>query len=386
MTPRISYGRRTWPCRLALAALGALLCLSPAAAEAPFKIGAVASLTGPAAGFGKDYADGFKAYVDQWNKRGGFKGRPVAVEILDDETNPVNAVNVFRRLTSDAQVSIMWLAIPSNSALAIKALASETRVPIISGGEVDALGVPADPYFFKIAPGTRDFLVKILDWAKTTGKKRLAVILPTDAYGQTLAKYFKELAPGAGLEIVASETFAVTDTNFAAQLTKIRNAKPDLVYSGATGAPGLLVFKQYKQLVPNVQLASGQGILNRAFFEGIGGPAAAEGLLVASNTGALGAAVSGASGQLYKEVSDAIGRPATVFHTLGWDHGIATEWALGHSDGTREGIRAALDRIKDLPAVNGPITYRPDNHVGQDVRGIVIATFKDGKLTPVAAK
>jgi branched-chain amino acid transport system substrate-binding protein len=386
MTPKISFGLRAWRTRLGFAALSLLLGLAPAAAEQPFKIGAIASLSGPAAGFGKDYADGFKAYVDQWNKRGGYKGRPVAVEIFDDETNPVNAVNVFRRLAGDAQTSIVWLAIPSNSALAVKALASEIKVPIISGGEIDALGVPADPYFFKIAPGTRDFLVKLLDWAKANGKKRLGLILPTDAYGQTLTKYLKELAPAAGLEVVASESFAVTDTNFAAQLTKIRNAKPDLVYNGGTGAPGLLIFKQYKQLVPNVQFASGQGILNRAFFEGIGGPKGADGLLVASNTGALGAAVGGDAGKLYKEVSDAIGRPATVFHTLGWDHGIATEWALAHSDGSREGIRAALDQIKDLPAVNGPITYRPDNHVGQDVRGIVIATFKDGKLTPVPAK
>jgi hypothetical protein len=60
-------------------------------AQQTYKIGAICSLTGPAAGFGKPYCDGFEAYVKAWNARGGAKGRKVELSILDDETNAVAA-------------------------------------------------------------------------------------------------------------------------------------------------------------------------------------------------------------------------------------------------------------------------------------------------------
>ncbi len=37
--------------------------------------------------------------------------------------------------------------------MAIKSIASEFKVPIVSSGAVEALGVPADPWLFKVAPG-----------------------------------------------------------------------------------------------------------------------------------------------------------------------------------------------------------------------------------------
>src|SRR5687768_17142292 len=98
--------------------------LAHAQAKEDFKIGAIASLTGPAAAFSKDYADGFNAYVKAWNARGGYNGRKIAIELLDDETNPVNAVNAFRKLATDPKTTIIWMALGSQTALGIKAIAA----------------------------------------------------------------------------------------------------------------------------------------------------------------------------------------------------------------------------------------------------------------------
>ena len=60
-----------------------------------------------------------------------------------------------------------WLEIATrNASLAIKAIASEYKIPAIGGGAVDTLGIPADPYFFKVAPAARDFMVVLADYAK----------------------------------------------------------------------------------------------------------------------------------------------------------------------------------------------------------------------------
>jgi ABC-type branched-subunit amino acid transport system substrate-binding protein len=80
---------------------------------------------------------------------------------------------------------------------------------------------------------------------------------------------------------------------------------------------------------------------------------------------------------------EALGRPASLANSLGWDIGIVTDAAIKKSDATREGIRAALDQVKDLPGINGPITYTPQNHIGQDTRGLAMLKLASGKFVPV---
>ena len=364
----------------AVLALALMICTQFAQAQEVFKIGAICSLTGPAAGFGKPYCDGFEAYVKAWNARGGAKGRKVELAILDDETSAVTAVNAFRRHAGDAAIRMVWFGISSNSVLAIKAIASEVKIPIISGGGADEIGLPANPYLFKVATGTTDFNIGLLDWAKRQGVKRIASLTANDAYGQSDASRLRALAPKYGIEVVAQETFSVTDTNFNTQWVRIRGSKPDLVYNGANARPAILAFQQYRQLQLPFPMAFSQGAFNRAFFEAVGGMQALEGVLSATNQGSLGDAVRGVAGEEYKKLSAVIGRPAVLFEVFGWDHGILGDWAQANSDGSREGIRAALDRVKELPGINGPFNFTPDNHIGQDSRGLVMTVIKGGKF------
>ncbi len=125
------------------------------AADTEFKIGVVASVTGSFAAPTKDTFDGLNA----WIKMAGLPGRKIVLETLDDETNPVNAANAFRRLAGDPSVSLIYLFINSTSAMAAKSFASEFKVPIITGGGADSLGKPADPWMFKVVPSNRDYMI-----------------------------------------------------------------------------------------------------------------------------------------------------------------------------------------------------------------------------------
>ena len=46
--------------------------------------------------------------------------------------------------------------------------------------------------------------------------------------------------------------------------------------------------------------------------------------------------------------------------------GLITEAAVGNSDGSHQGIRDALEKLKGLPAVNGPVTYTAEDHTGEN--------------------
>jgi branched-chain amino acid transport system substrate-binding protein len=363
-------------CAAALSILS-VAAISPAQAQAPkeFKIGVVMSLSGGFVAAAKDTMDG----VEGWEKARGLPGKKIVYEKLDDETNPVSAVNAYRRLAGDPSVNLIYLFINSSAALAVKTLASEFKVPIISGGAADTLGSPPDPYLFKVAPAVRDFMTALAQYAQKKGYKRVALLNMTDAFGQSEAKNFKELAPKYGLEIVAAETMGVEDTNVNAQLTKIRASNPDVIYNGASSRIAILSYKQIKQLGIKTPLVVTQAAISKAFYDALGGAKEADGLLTPIQLGSFGTAAGGETAKLYTELEKAMGRTPPYFATFGFDVGLMTEAAVKNSDGSREGIRAALEKLQNLPGLNGPISYSTQDHTGQDYKSIGIGRLEDGK-------
>ena len=345
-----------------------------------FKIGVVMSLSGGFVAAAKDSMDGVLA----WEKaRHGLPGKTIVFDKLDDETNPVSAVNAYRRLAGDKNINLMYLFVNSSAALAVKTLASEFKIPIISSGAADSLGSPAEPYLFKVAPAVRDFMTVLAEFAKNKGYKRVAILTMNDAFGQSEAKNFKELAPKYGIEIVAAETMGVEDTNVNAQLAKIRSANPDMIYNGASSRTAILTYKQIKQMEITTPLVVTQAAISKAFYDAIGGPKAADGLLVPIQLGSFGTAAGGDTAKLYTELADAMGRVPPYFATFGFDVGLMTAAAVKNSDGSREGIRNALEQLHDLPGVNGPISYSPQDHTGQNYKSIGIGRLEDGKAVLV---
>jgi branched-chain amino acid transport system substrate-binding protein len=348
-------------------------------AQQDFKIGVVESLTGGFAGPARDTMDG----LDAWMKARGLPGKKIVLTTLDDETNGVSAANAFRRLAGDPDIHLIYLFIPSSSAMAVKTLASEFKVPIISGGAADALGTPADPYLFKVAPATRDFMTRLAQYIKQKGYKRLAMLEPNDAFGQSEIANMKKFAPEYGFELVAVETLGVEDTNFNAQLTRIRAANPDVIYDGASGRAAILTFKQIKQLGLTMPLIMGQSVVAKPFFEGIGGAEVADGLIVPIQLGTFGTKAGGDTAKFYAELEKGLGRNAVYYNTFGFDVGLITEAGVANSDGSRQGIRDALDKLKGMPALNGPVTYTPGDHTGQNFESIGMGRLEKGIPVPI---
>ena len=364
------------------AALLPTLAMGPALAQGrDFKIGVVASMTGPASPFFREYVDAFRAYVAAWNKRGGVNGRPVILDVLDDESGAVQAVSAYKRIAGDPETMMAWVANPGAAGLAIKAIASELRLPIVSGGALDQLGIPADPYFFKISPANSDYAKLFFNWVKSRNMKRVALLLSNDAYGQGEAATAREQTSLLGLEIAGLETFSPSDTTFSSQLVRLRGTSPDILYVGASGAAGILVYKQIRQFNLKPPLCMMLAALTDAFFQAIGGASNADGVLTPGLLGMLGSRAEGASGLLYGNLTDALGRPGSLGNALGWDVGIVSQAAIEGSDATRDGIRAALDRTTELPGINGPINFNPRNHIAQDARGMAMMRLAGGKFT-----
>lgn len=362
---------------VAAAAMLGVALAGPASAQKEFHVGVVASVTGPFASPTKDTFDGFYA----WEKTRGLPGKKLVLTILDDETNPVNSANAFRKLASDPTIKLIIQNTNSSSAMATKSFASEYKVPIISGGGLDALGFPPNPWMFKVAPSSTDSLHALSEYIKKKGYKRVAHIYGTDAYGQNEHAIIEKFAAEYGFTLVAEESFAIDDTNFTAQWAKIRAANPDIVYSSASGRSAILSFKTYKQLGIKAPLAATAAGVGGAFFQAVGGPKAADGMLSPSQRGTF-AVTTGPAAEYYATLQKSLGHTPIYFNVFGYDVGLILEAIVKNSDGTRQGLRDALEKLKDLPCINGPVTYTPQNHTGNDYRAVAMGVLKDGVMVP----
>ena len=81
-----------------------------------------------------------------------------------------------------------------------------------------------------------------------------------------------------GVQIVDTETFADKDTDFSAQLTKVQQAKPDVIVVAAYYQEGIIIMKKMREMGMNQKVIGSNGFNSPAFIKGAG--AASDGTIV----------------------------------------------------------------------------------------------------------
>ena len=224
------------------------------------RIGAIDPLTGPFAAYGEPVRDGMLLAVDEINEKGGIAGRKVELLLEDDGGDPKASVSAFTKLATVSRVPVIIGPLSSSASMATAPLADRYQVVQLStlAGTIDL--TQAGDYVFRIYPssevGSR-YVAKIaVDRFKA---KRVAVFYPQNPFGVASKKFVTEVLKDAGVEVVAIETFNDGDRDFRTQLTKISQAKPDLIICSAYYEEGAQILVQARQLGLNVPVLGEDG-------------------------------------------------------------------------------------------------------------------------------
>src|SRR5690606_30543406 len=116
--------------------------------------------------------------------------------------------------------------------------------------------------------------------------KSIAVIDDRTAYGQGVADEFQKSAKAAGGKIVGREFTNDKATDFNAILTKLKGAKPDLIFYGGMDAVGGPMMRQMKQLGIDARFMGGDGICTTEMAK-LAGDALGEGKVVCAEAGGV---------------------------------------------------------------------------------------------------
>ncbi len=297
------------------------------------------------------------------------------LEIFDDECKPNVGIQVATKAASDD--SIIAGITHYCSAVGIATVDTYARfgLPVVVWGAI----LPEITYgndFHEIhrVNGTMINEGKLAaEFLTKQGYKKFVVVHDTPDYGKGQNKYFSEFLKPTGGEIVGTFPVSPDQQDFTAELTKIKELKPDLILVGGLTPLGVRLRAQMDRVGVSAQLAGVSGIMTAGYLEGAG--AAAEGTVSFHN----GAPISKyAEGQAfldayakagYREDPDAYGPFAYSAANLIMD-------AIEKVGPDRTKVRDALDATSHYKALIGEINF--DDH-RQNIVSANVFVVQDGK-------
>ena len=214
-------------------------------------IGVVLPLTGAlAAPYGLPMQRGFELAREEINNSGHLGDAKITFITEDDQGTVEDAVEAYNKLIDQDGVSVILG--PANSSQVREAfpIAQQNRVVAISSlSSASGLSALGD-FNFRISL-TTDVLVPsgIKITQEKLGYTKAATIYDeTDLYSTDSGKVVRKALTANGVEILTTETYQTDETDFSAQLTRIKESNPDAIFISALAPEMIKIMIQARQL------------------------------------------------------------------------------------------------------------------------------------------
>ncbi len=354
----------------------AALVATPALAD--INVGVIASLTGPAAALG---AETKKAVALFPTTVGGEK---INFIVLDDGTDPTNAVKNVRKLISEDKVDAILGPNLISTAVAMADVANAEKTPMISVAPLDVSGDKRG-YIFRSEPSADLMVNRIVADMVEGGAKTVGFIGFSDSWGELLLKALTKATEGK-IKIVATERYGRADPSVQAQVLKVMSAKPDVVFVGASGTPAAMPQITLRERGYKGKIYQSHGVTSKEFLR-VGGKFV-EGALIPVGPVLVAEQLPDShptkkNGVAFVKEFEAKNGPdsRSTFAGASWDawqllqNAIVTAQKAKVKSGTpefRNALRDGIEKTSKLVGTNGVYTMGANDHAGYDASAIVL--------------
>jgi branched-chain amino acid transport system substrate-binding protein len=224
---------------LAVTSLSAMAQQKP-----PIKLGLITPLTGPLGSYGKSQDLIVKMAVEDINAKGGVNGSLLQVDVGDSQTDPGQAVLLFRKFTSEGHFGVVG-PMTGTQWETVSPLANQLSMPAISVNAVKP-GITIKPWTIRLQPADDTLMPEgMKDFLKAYPKVKRVVIVADvrEASSKASADAYATLAKQNGLEVVEVIEFSSRATDLSAAAIQIKSANPDAILAAAFPAQATLLAK-----------------------------------------------------------------------------------------------------------------------------------------------
>jgi branched-chain amino acid transport system substrate-binding protein len=293
---------------LAAALIVGSLSLSGASAQSgnPIKIGIGLALTGAGAAPSKVIQTALEMWRDDVNAKGGLLGRPVQLNILDDQSTPANVPGIYTKLITVDKVDLLLGPYGTNFvAPAMPTIIQHNKLTI----SFTAIGINREfkyPKYFSMVSvgpdGINAFSKGFFEIAAAqTPKPQTVAILAADAeFARASADGAREELKKHGFRIVYDQSYPPPTTDFAPVMRAVQAANPDIVFIGAYPPDNVGIIRAANEIGLNPKMFGGAmiGALVTPIKVQLG--PIMNGLIIGENFAAAMAASSASAGEFLK--------------------------------------------------------------------------------------
>ncbi len=234
------------------------------------KIGSMSPLTGPYASDGTDIKNGVLTAIQVFEEAGGMPGYD-KIELFAQDTacDPKQAVAAANKLINLEVAGVIGAYCSSSTIPSSETLDEEDIIMITPASTNEKVTDRGLPYMFRMcgrdddqAPAAAKFMKEAL------GAKTIFIVDDKTTYSQGLADGVSKAAKAMGMTVVEHDHVNQGDKDFAAVLTKAKQANADIFYMSLQGfSPAALMTLQAKRMGLKSQIVTQDAVFQPKFME-----------------------------------------------------------------------------------------------------------------------
>jgi len=340
------------------------------------KIGVVAPQTGAVAAYGEGARDGALLAFEKINAAGGINGKKIEPIVEDNKGDQAETTNVINKLISKDKVVAIVGPVISGTSIVAGPICNKEKIPMISPSATAVEVTNAGEYVSRVCFLDSYQGAVMAKFAAENLKAKTAAVLFDVASDYSMGmkdEFIKEFAKYGG-ETVQTVSFTGGDTDFSAQLTKIKAAKPEIIYLPAYYNDDALILRQARGLGITASFLGGDGWEAQELIDSAG--KAAEGCYFSTHYSTNDP--SEIVQNFLKDYQTKYKKFPIVFAALGYDAAGLLADAIKRADSLdSEKIKDQINKTTDYAGVTGNITLDANRN---SIKDVAVVTVKNGKF------
>jgi len=213
-------------------------------------IGMHTDLSGPAASYGVTSSNGIRMRFDEINEAGGINGRKLRLIVEDSQYQVPRAVQAVNKLINRDGIFLMAgaLGTPMNNAV----MADQLKANVPNMFPLTAARQMHEPmHRLKFASGStyyEQMRIGIKWMVEKKGKQKVCSLYQDTDFGQEIFQAARDQTQAMKIALVETATNKPADTDFTAQIAKLRGAGCDLIASGSIVRDAILPYATARKM------------------------------------------------------------------------------------------------------------------------------------------
>ncbi|NOT16836.1 MAG: ABC transporter substrate-binding protein [Sulfuriferula sp.] len=257
------------------AVLISLVLCSAWSAAAEIRVGQSIDMSGVNGDLGKDFLAGARVYIDSINSAGGVHGKKIMLDVRDNQGSVEKSNQITHDFLTKDKVDVLFGYYGDNVVEATLALPEFVQSGTVLVAPFSGVNLGKAEHVYFMRPSYTQEIKAALDYVKTLGLTKVAVVYADNAYGKNGFAAAKSVLQSGGVQLVAEQLLRENnDADTQAAIRKIKTSRAQATLMILETLPAADFVKTYHPLSPGALLLGLSQINHQTLVE-IAGKSAA---------------------------------------------------------------------------------------------------------------